>query len=203
MPSGTIQKRTPVATPATVPVVDGRSLTSSARMGQHETVLQSLRESGRVSLRRLFHTLAPPRIETLAGHYDAELLNQGGPFYDALMEFAFGIHGRWIGKTFHPTAFNAGVGYNCFRSKGSIVKKLPLDTTIAPSTLDGEPSLMIRYEAKNRGLITRLFGEVRQVKPNILLGIGIFDPLGRRHAWRRQIPFMLVGPCRSSQCARH
>lgn len=91
-------------------------------------------------------------------------------------------------------------GYNCFRSMGTIVRKLPMDTSIDTSELDDEPSLKIHYQAKNRGLITRLCGEIRQVTPRILLGIGIFDPtLGRNRALCRQIPFIFVGPCRPFQ----
>ena len=109
---------------------------------------------------------------------------QGGHLYDFLTGFAFGIHGPWVGKAFHPQSANRGVGYNCFHSKGSIVRKLPMDTSIDASTLDDRRSLVIRYHAKNRGLVTRLFGEIRQVTPKILLGIGIFDPTyGRRHAF--------------------
>jgi hypothetical protein len=181
-------------------IVEGRVSISTNPTSKHETVLQSLRDSDRLSVRKLFHNLAPPRMEALAGEYDAELLNQGGQLYDVLTEFAFGIHGSWLGKAFHPKTASAGVGYNCFQSNGTIVRKLPMETTIDTSELDDSPSLKIRYRAKNRGLITRLCGEIRQVTPRILLGIGIFDPtLNRNHALCRQIPFILVGPRRPFQ----
>ncbi len=122
-------------------IIEGRVSISAQPRPKHETVLASLRASDRLTIRKLFHTLAPPRMELLAGEYDAELLKQGGPFHDLITELAFGIYGSWMGKAFHPKNANKGVGYNCFQSNGTIVRKLPMDTAIEASTLDGRPTL--------------------------------------------------------------
>jgi hypothetical protein len=177
-------------------IIQGR-VSISPKRNSTADILQSLRELDRIKIRYLFAALAPPKMEALAGEYDAELLDQGGHLLTRLTGFAFGMHGSWTGKAFYPVNANQGVGYNSFQSSGTTVRKLPMDTSIDQSMLDGRRSFVIRYQAKNRGLITQLFGEVRQLNPNIMLGIGIFDPtLGRLPALRRYVPFVMVGPCR-------
>ena len=177
-------------------IVQGR-VSISPELNSRADILQSLHGLDRVKIRYLFSALAPPKMESLAGEYDAELLDQGGYLITRLTRLAFGMHGSWRGKAFCPVNATQGVGYNVFRSTGPTVRKLPMDTFFDQSMLDDRQSLVIRYQAKNQGLITQLFGEVRQLTPDVMLGIGIFDPtLGRVHALRRYVPFVMVGPCR-------
>lgn len=183
-----------------VRIIEGRAVISARHVSAHEKLLQSLRGADRLTLRKLFHTLSPPAMDSLAGEFDAELLNQGGPILNLLTERLFAMHGNWMGKAFKPVCENTGVGYNYFESGGKAVHKLLMTTAIEKSTLDEGMSLKISYKTKNRGPISWLFGEVRQVTPNVMLGTGIFGPaVGSRDVSRRKIPFLLVGPCRSYQ----
>ncbi len=178
-------------------IFDGLLLLSAEQLADHECVLKWLRESDRLNLRRLFHTLPPPRIDSLDGEYDAELLSQGGPILRVVTSGLFGMHGRWLGKAFRPVGEDVGEGYNYFHSRGSIVHRMPMDTSISTSSLDDQPSMKLSYRTRNRGLIRQLVGELRQVTPKILLGVGLFGPtIARRDVYRRKIPFILVGPCR-------
>lgn len=184
---------------ARVHFVDGE-LADPAGSVEHLRLLQALRETDRLGLRKLFHTLEPPQMDCLVGEYDAELLSQGGPISRLVTGRAFGIHGDWFGKAFYAISDSKGVGYNCFRSSDVVLRKLHMDTAIRTSTMDSGRSLMIRYHAKNKGIIRWLYGEIRQITPNVMLGIGVFGPrIGRRDICRRKIPFVLVGPCRDYQ----
>lgn len=181
-------------------IIQGR-VSIAPQRNSNSDVLQSLRDLNRCMIRYLFAALEPPKMEMLEGEYDSELLDQGGYLPNRLTSFAFGMHGSWKGKAFFPVSANQGVGYNYFESSGTMVRKLSMDTFIDRSMLDNRPSFVIRYEAKNRGLVTQLFGEVRQLTSEIMLGMGIFDPtLGRLHALRRYVPFVMVGPCRPYAC---
>jgi hypothetical protein len=157
--------------------------------------LRLLRDADRLSLRRIFHCSSVPPLTEAAGDFDAELLDQGGLLSNVIVGSAFGLHGNWIGKAFHPVSPTTGIGHNCFLNDGRLVRKLPMDTAVTKSSLDDWPAMTIDYRSKNRGLVRWLRGEARQVTPGIWLGLGIFGlPVGRRDRWRRIIPFVLVGP---------
>jgi hypothetical protein len=189
-----------VSTHGDVKVVEGRIRAAADLCCQHHAQLQWLREADRLSIRKLFHTLPAPQLKSLSGEYDAELLDQGGALSRMLTKRVFGMHGTWLGKAFHGLNELRGVGYNFFRAGERVIQKLPMDLRIQTSTMDDQPSLQLCYGAKNRGLIRGLCGEVRQVTPHILLGIGVFGPiLGKRDILRRKIPFVLAGPCRPFQ----
>jgi len=175
--------------PAKIRIVEGRISIPAP------ITLQVLRESDRPTLKEMFRKLRPPQTNVLIGEYDAELLDQGGRLSNLLTGYVFGLHGSWIGKAFAPLSKTVGIGYNCFESDGTVVRKLCMDTSIEASKLDNGLSLVIRYQAKNGGLISRLFGEIRQITPNLMLGIGVYPTFSHR----RKIPFVLSGPCRPYQ----
>ena len=159
-------------------------------------VIAKLRKLDRLNLRRLFHALAAPDIASLSGEFDADLLSQGGMVSRYLTSKVFGVHGRWLGKAFHPAGDGrSGVGYNYFQHRSGIRRKLPMTTTLETSTLDDGLCMRICYRGKNRGPVRWLTGEVRQVTPTVLLGVGTFGPTIRRcDIYRRKIPFALSGP---------
>jgi hypothetical protein len=156
--------------------------------------LQVLRDADRQTLKALFSKLPPPSMDTLSGEYNGELLDQGGRVQNSLTSYLFQMYGAWTGKAFRPLSKNTGEGYNCFRSDGMMVSKLPMDTSIETSVLDNQSSLVIRYGARNRGLIGKLVGEIRQVSPSLLLGVGIYPPFSNRRSLLRKIHFVLSGP---------
>jgi hypothetical protein len=161
-------------------------------------VLRWLGDGDRLSLRRIFHGSSVPALSEMSGDFDAQLLNQGGILSSLLVRRVFGSHGAWMGKCFRPLSETTGIGHNFFWHEGRIVRKLPMETEITTSSLDDGQVMVLDYRARNRGPIRYLRGEVRQVIPGILLGMGIFGVrLGRRDRWRRKIPFIMVGPRRS------
>ncbi len=167
---------------------------------QQLEAIDSLRVADRRHLKCIFRDCQPPNMESLVGEFNAELLHQGGRAAGVLTKILFGTSGRWIGKAFCPTSAATGVGYNCFRQGPHVLPKLHMDTFLAASKLDSGQSLVINYANRNLGLIRWLRGEVRQVAPGVLLGIGMFGPrIGRRDRLRRKIPFVMVGPVRPYQ----
>ena len=167
---------------------------------EHERVVCAIRNTHRSNLKQMFCALSPPRMESLVGEYDAELLDQGGLVRNALTRSIFAMKGTWLGKAFQPLGMSEGVGYNLFRTHGTVVRRLPMDTTITKSILDDRYSLQISYDAKSQGLVRGLVGEIRQVTTNVLFGIGVFGPSpGIRKTWGRKIPFLLIGPNRRYQ----
>ncbi len=165
-----------------------------------QRVLDWFRGAERSAVRHEFRSLPPPQMDRLEGEFEAELLDQAGRFCNLLTRGIFASYGQWIGKAFRPLGDNVGVGYNFFQDGPKTVPSLLMDWRIAKSTLDDGQSLIINYRERNRGIIRWLTGELREAHPRIWVGIGTFGPkLGRRDAWRRRIPFLLVGPCRPYQ----
>ena len=192
--------------PAEVPydcddLVDQHTMFNKILCGRN-VALRAIRNAHRTSLRALFCVSPPPQLDSLVGEYDAELLDQGSWVSNVTMKSLFRTQGAWLGKAFHPVGQTTGVGYNVFRSRGSVVRKLPMDTQITESALDPGLCLRISYRGKNEGIVEGLTGEVRQVTTNVMIGIGVFGPrIGGRDLWRRKIPFLLVGPRRTFQHA--
>lgn len=169
---------------------------------QQLETLRDLRTSDRRYLKCVFRDCQPPDMRAMQGEFEAELLHQGGRVNAWVTRLFFCSQGKWVGKAFRPTGADTGVGYNCMLQDQRIVARLPMDTRVADSSLDSGRSMIISYRARNWGLICGLLGEVRQVIPGVLLGMGLFGPkFGRRDIFRRKIPFVMVGPVRPYQFA--
>jgi hypothetical protein len=161
----------------------------------HKVTVQALRDAESLAVKKLFFSLTAPPMEVLSGDYHAELLDQGSRFANSVIRLAFASGGNWVGKGFEPHDAKTGVGYNCFMSRGSQIRKLPMRTELRRSELDDLESLTLNYQHDNFGLIRFLTGEVRQVSPHIMLGIGVYQiKLGRFRSKRRLIPFLLFEP---------
>jgi hypothetical protein len=162
--------------------------------------LQALRNAECLDIKRLFCNLSAPSMSMLCGEYNAELLDQGGRFANYMIGFAFGMGGKWVGKGFDPRDATTGVGYNCFATSAGNIRKLPMRTELRLSDLDDRDSFMIDYGHDNRGLIQGLSGEIRQLTPRVMIGIGIYQvTLGPILFQRRLIPFMLFEPSCENQ----
>ncbi len=165
--------------------------------GEHDPIVQVIRNAHRKSIHSLFNALPPPSLHLLVGEYDSELLSQGYPLYNFITKAVFQVYGKWLGKAFYPVSCSNGAGYNIFGSHQSPVRTLPMETKISRSAMDHRLSLTIAYNDNTERLITRLVGEIRQVTPNVMLGIGIAAPSKRyRKIARRKVPFLLYGPRR-------
>ena len=160
-----------------------------------EDWVKKLRTLRRIELRQVFRDCPAPNLTMIRGEYKSELLCQGGAAAQRVTESIFGLEGPWIGKAFRPVNSSSGVGYNMFLKNDRIVAKLPMDTKIEPSTFESGQSMVIRYNLRNFGLIRWLIGELRQVAPGVLIGMGLYGPKWTRDGRsQRKIPFMLVGP---------
>lgn len=158
--------------------------------------LSTLRGFSKLDLKCHFSQLSPPDLGLLQGEYRSELLSQGSGFASRLVNACFSLHGTWLAKAFVPINSERGVGYNLFDSRnGGPHKKLFMDTRLTDSHTDGNPCISIDYRGRNWGPIRLLRGEFRQYLPGVLLGIGYFGiRLGASEAFRRKIPFVMVGP---------
>jgi hypothetical protein len=158
--------------------------------------LANLRSIGKRELKVHFSDSSPPDLRSLQGEYRAELLSQGSQVADQLVKTCFSIHGPWLAKAFVPISSQKGVGYNLFEDRRARPRrKLFMDTCLTESHLDGLPCISIDYRGRNWGPIRMLRGEFRQHQPGILLGMGYFGVrIGKCEAFRRKIPFVMVGP---------
>jgi hypothetical protein len=155
--------------------------------------LSEFLQTKRFGLKLIFQALPAPVMTEVAGEYDARLLDQGDRLGSYLTRKIFGSKGPWIGKAFRPLSDASGEGYNAFGSVEDRSKILPMDTYIGPSLIVDGHSYVLDYREKNRGPIRWLTGELRQVSPDLLLGMGTFGPrLRKLHKLRRVIPFVLV-----------
>ncbi|QDV43274.1 hypothetical protein Enr13x_31290 [Stieleria neptunia] len=147
----------------------------------------------RFRLKMVYWELPTPTMADVSGEYDAQLLDQGDRFGSFLTRRAFGSKGPWVGKAFRPLSHCDGEGYNAFGTVEDRKALLPMDTYIDYSNIVPGDSFILDYRSKNRGPIRWLRGELRQVSPNVLLGMGTFGPQARRlHKLRRVIPFVLA-----------
>lgn len=169
-----------------------------------EEQLDFLRPLNRLQLKMIYADLPAPSISDTVGEYSAALLNQDNALSNTLTKLVFQAHGPWIGKAFRPrqapansTHSNASVGegYNLFKDAGSVRCKLQMDTYIGQSLFANGQSMILDYSRRNRGVIRWLVGELRQLDPTTLLGMGIFRLRNTRfERYKRVVPFILSGP---------
>lgn len=163
--------------------------------------LERLTSVDRRTLKVIFRGLDAAALGATQGEYEAVMLHQGGRLGAVLTQGLFGLKGKWTGKAFRPLSDDSGEGYNTFLRAGGSLQALPMDTSIGPSAIDGRPSFLLNYQAKNSGPIRWLVGELRTYQPGVLLGMGTFGPRQPQlRKWRRIIPFALLGPVREYQC---
>ena len=170
-----------------------------------ETQAELLSELGsldRPTLKRLYRDLPVPDLKNLAGEFDAQLLDQGGPWSRRFTEFMLNRHGTWVGKALIPESDCHGQGYTCFRKDEQLFSDLPTKIRIGDSPTGGGQALLIEYSETCSGIARWMTDELRQYGPGVMLGIGIWRPVGIKKFQRRMM-FALVGPTRAIQhCVR-
>lgn len=163
----------------------------SPSLSESDLLAMSLKE-----LMALFAKSAAPTVQQMNGEFAARLLAQPGKVAQFIGDITVNnplMPGRWLCKAFRPISEDRGRGYNAFAHFGRQVQRYPMETLIAPSRYDGRPAYTLVY-ASFRSMCgaVNMVDEVRQVAPNLYLGIGTW---GFTDAQRRvPLPFVLSGP---------
>jgi hypothetical protein len=151
---------------------------------------------GLKELMALFAKSAAPTVQQMNGEFAARLLAQPGKVAQFIGDITVNnplMPGRWLCKAFRPLSGERGRGYNAFDHFGRKVQRYPMETLIAPSRYDGRPAYTLVY-ASFRSMCgaVNMVDEVRQVAPNLYLGIGTWGFTdAQRHV---PLPFVLRGP---------
>lgn len=163
----------------------------SPSLSESDLLAMSLKE-----LMALFARSTAPTVQQMNGEFAARLLTQPSKLAQIIGEVTVNnplMPGRWLCKAFKPISVERGRGYNSFAHLGRTVQRYPMETLIAPSRYDGRPAYTLVY-ASFRSMCgaVNMVDEVRQVGPNLYLGIGTW---GFTDAQRRiPLPFVLRGP---------
>ncbi len=163
----------------------------SPSLSESDLLAMSLKE-----LMALFSRSPAPTVKQMNGEFAARLLTQPSKLAQIIGEVTVNnplMPGRWLCKAFRPISVERGRGYNAFAHLGRTVQRYPMETLLAPSRYDGRPAYTLVY-ASFRSMcgVVNMVDEVRQVGPNLYLGIGTW---GFTDAQRRiPLPFVLRGP---------
>lgn len=163
----------------------------SPSLSESDLLAMSVKE-----LMALFARSTAPTVQQMNGEFAARLLTQPSKLAQVIGNVTVNnpiMPGRWLCKAFRPISGERGRGYNSFAHLGRTVQRYPMETLIAPSRYDGRPAYTLVY-ASFRSMCgaVNMVDEVRQVGPNLYLGIGTW---GFTEAQRRiPLPFVLCGP---------
>ena len=89
----------------------------------------------------LFASLPPPELAKTTGVFQAEFTGPGWLRKIAGPGLALVGLGGWWGKVFD----GEGAGANLVRRNGALQRIFPVQVALAPSAVDGKPSLVVRY----------------------------------------------------------
>ena len=138
-----------------------------------EWTFETLARQTRGELDALFRTLAAPTTVEMDGEFISDLPSYSREEWRSTMANLGKDY--WLGKSYKPEAFrgHAGHGLNRYRTKAGEVRRLSrFIWNIAPSTLDGRPSLVMQYSAfPNWGGGLDLIDEIRVATPGVYLGL--------------------------------
>jgi len=141
---------------------------------------------GAALARRYAEAPAPARLDGLDGHPRGRMLAvrglDRGPLGAALRRLAGHAAFPWGGKSFSSTEKAAGAGVNRVHLFGRHAL-FPFHTRIAPSRVDGRPSVILDYDLPdNPSLIRAIHDEVREIEPGLWLGPAMWKgALGTTH----------------------
>ncbi|HWC25916.1 MAG TPA: hypothetical protein VG474_04970 [Solirubrobacteraceae bacterium] len=124
-------------------------------------------------MRRRFRRLAAPELGAIAGRHHGSF--PGPEAYDLACRSAMAATGLpcWHGKRFDPPAAGAGEahGVNLVRDG----EATPLTARIAPSLIDGRPTLVCRYRPQETPPYRWVRDELRAWDESTLLGLAFLD----------------------------
>lgn len=140
----------------------------------------------------VFRGLEAPTVAELDGEYAALLLDHGSATMNLVSFLATNVPERWLCKAFRPVGPNEGEGHNTFQGARGTRRRYRSRTYVAPSRVDGRPSLFLEYAPFNRGLMKSMVDELRRLAPGVYLGVG---RVTRPRAFAKRLyPFVLEGP---------
>lgn len=123
-------------------------------------------------LRALYRGAPPPSLSRLSGDLRGRMLTVPAvPGFVSALPCAWARTSTfpWRGKSFRPLSAHAGEGIN--RVVLDRFKLFRFETKVGPSLDDREPAVLLNYDLpENPGLIRRIDDEVREIRPNLLLG---------------------------------
>jgi hypothetical protein len=130
---------------------------------------------------------APARLDALDGHPRGRMLAvrglDRGRLFAALRRLAGAAAFPWGGKSFTATARDAGSGANRVHLGGRH-QLFPFETRIAPSVVDGAPSVVLDYDLPdNPGFIRAIHDEVREIEEGLYLGPAMWKRAGHEPAF--------------------
>ena len=143
----------------------------SAPAASREWKLEALQALSREEALAVFATLPPPTqmVGEFSGHIPAYIEADWRAF------LAGAKVGHWLGKGYihEPHGEWLGHGYNVYQLDGrKTARRLRFAWTFGPSSLDGQPALIMRYAAfENWAGQQDLTDEVRRAGPGVMLGI--------------------------------
>ena len=132
----------------------------------------------------LFGTLSPPELGTLSGVYETAYTGPEWLRLSAGSSLALIGLGGWWGMH-----FTAEGGNNIVLRQRKFRRLFPFHTTLADSTIDGKPAVIIQYTEACPFPWGHIFDDVRQIEPGRLLGMRRFDVRGLQ---RMPLPYLLV-----------
>lgn len=134
---------------------------------------ETLARLTREELDALFGTLPAPTIAEMDGEFISALPGYSGAEWRSTMASLGKDY--WLGKSYKPESFgrHTGHGLNRYRTAAGDIRRLSRFVwNIAPSTVDGRPSLVMHYSAfSNWGGGLDLIDEVRVAAPGVYLGL--------------------------------
>jgi hypothetical protein len=155
-------------------------------------VLEDLQILSKSQLMKIFMISPAPRINELAGEYQAGNFNVGvlASFVNFFTNHFFG-KGKWVGKGFQASR-DMGDGYNIFDHKEGSNRHRRFKTHVGLSNIDGRQSFHLVYREFNKGIrVSSMHDEVRKVNGKLYIGMGSTSwGLG----FRNPSAFYIVGP---------
>lgn len=147
----------------------------------------------------LWSSMPAPTMSDLQGEFVGlkSLEDQDAESWRRLLETFWnpqGHLGYWLGKAFRATSADAGEGYNIWSRLGGRIRRFHrFSTCIAPSLVDGRPSLHLRYASfRNQAADTDLVDELRVYGDQIFVGAATRGaPEGGRTS---PTAFVMIGP---------
>jgi len=118
---------------------------------------------------------APETLEPIegdpCGHGIALKIGAGGWLDRWLRKHSCRDSFPWHGKSFRMKTPTEGWGFNRL-ARGPVVTVFPFKTSIGPSVLDGQPSVILDYDIPRNPWWERVcWDELREVGPGVYLGV--------------------------------
>lgn len=158
-----------------------------------EEWLLQLQSASRKQLKALFRSGTVPEVCEFEGEFQGMVLDQGNWLANAAAAWCIHRRGRWLGKAFQPVTDEQGRGYNIFRTKDGIQRRLRMQFGIHDS--DAGRRFTIEYGNDHTGIVGSICDEMKRIAPEVYLGLGTVVLGGRLFPWIYvRVMFAMIGP---------